>query len=231
MDDRQATLRIKFTGILGVFSHVDPKDPRVLIVAPNGIKNANDGPVAAPDDVLKTEGAPKEREFASSLDYEAQADGDHIYEHLTELKRRGEIDGPLVISNSCGLRRREPPTRALEDDPLAQVVLAAVDEGIPVVFGAGNHHHDELCRHDPTAAEPSTIWGVNSLDQVISVGAVDWNESNQDPTSSETPPGPPGRPGDASGPGSSTVRRRCGGSPSVGQPAGSHSSKRFPSGS
>ena len=202
MDDRQATLRIKFTGILGVFSHVDPKDPRVLIVAPNGIKKANDGPVAAPDDVLKTEGAPKEREFASSLDYEAQADGDHIYEHLTELKRRGEIDGPLVISNSCGLRRREPPTRALEDDPLAQVVLAAVDEGIPVVFGAGNHHHDELCRHDPTAAEPSTIWGVNSLDQVISVGAVDWNESNQDPTSSETPPGPPGRPGDASGPGS-----------------------------
>lgn len=48
MDDRQTTLRIKFTGILGVFSHVDPKDPRVLIVAPNGIKNANDGPVAAP---------------------------------------------------------------------------------------------------------------------------------------------------------------------------------------
>lgn len=105
-----------------------------------------------------------------------------IYEHLTELKRRGTIDGPLVISNSYGLRRREPPTQALEDDPLAQVVQAAVDEGIPVVFGAGNDHHDELCRHDPTAAEPSTIWGVNSLDQVISVGAVDWNDSNQDAT-------------------------------------------------
>lgn len=48
MDDKQITLRVKFTGILGVFSHADPKDPRLLIVAPNGIKNANDGPVAAP---------------------------------------------------------------------------------------------------------------------------------------------------------------------------------------
>lgn len=105
-----------------------------------------------------------------------------IYECLIDLKRRGEIPGPLVISNSYGLHRREPATHGPGEDPLTRVVRAAVDEGIPVVFGAGNHHHDELCRHDPTAPGPSTIWAVNSLEPVISVGAVDWNGSNQDPT-------------------------------------------------
>lgn len=48
MKQKRITLRVTFTGILGVFSHSDPEDPRVLIVSPNGIKNADDGPVAAP---------------------------------------------------------------------------------------------------------------------------------------------------------------------------------------
>lgn len=105
-----------------------------------------------------------------------------IYDHLIELKRCGVIGGPLVIGNSYGLRRREPLDHGPDQDPLVRVVRAAVNEGIPVVFGVGNNHHDEMGRHDPTAPGPDTVWGVNSLEEVISVGAVDWNESNQDPT-------------------------------------------------
>jgi len=51
------------------------------------------------------------------------------------------------------------------------------------VFAAGNNHwYLQDCKNDPEACTPNTIWGVNSHDMVISVGTVNENDSNQDPS-------------------------------------------------
>jgi serine protease AprX len=44
-----------------------------------------------------------------------------------------------------------------------------------VVYAAGNNHYDVLCNHDPTKCSSNTIWAVNSMDEVLSVGTVNWD--------------------------------------------------------
>ena len=105
-----------------------------------------------------------------------------IYDELIDAKRKGEIDGPLIISNSYGLYVCDPPAILPLDHPYLGIVLTAIEEGAVVVFAAGNNHYDVLCDHDPTACEPNTIWAVNSHDRVISVGTVNEKESNRDST-------------------------------------------------
>lgn len=105
-----------------------------------------------------------------------------IFDELVDLKRTGEIAGPLVISNSYGLYVCAAPARLPQDHPYLGVVLAAIDEGAFVVFAAGNNHYDVLCNHDPGACGPNTIWGVNSHDRVFSVGTVNAENSNRDPS-------------------------------------------------
>jgi serine protease AprX len=105
-----------------------------------------------------------------------------IYDELIAARRAGTLEGPLVISNSYGLYTCQAPTTLPEDHPYLDIVLTALDEGIPVVFAAGNNHWDVLCNHPPTACEPSTIWAVNSHERVISVGTVNRDNSNQDPS-------------------------------------------------
>jgi serine protease AprX len=106
-----------------------------------------------------------------------------IYDELITAKRDGRISSPLVISNSYGLYTCSPPNVLPRDHPYLKNVLAAVDAGITVVFAAGNNHADVICNFDPTADHPNSIWSVNSHDQVISVGTVDRNSSNQTPPS------------------------------------------------
>ena len=105
-----------------------------------------------------------------------------VFDELTDLKRRGEISGPLVISNSYGLYTCSAPDGLPEDHPYLDAVLGAVREGAFVVFAAGNNHYDVLCKHDPAACGPNTIWGVNSHDLVMSVGTVNESNSNRDPS-------------------------------------------------
>jgi subtilisin family serine protease len=68
-----------------------------------------------------------------------------------------------------------------QDHPYLQNILTAIDEGIPVVFAAGNNHHDVICNNNPNNCEPNTIWALNSHDRVISVGTVNAENSNRDP--------------------------------------------------
>ncbi len=105
-----------------------------------------------------------------------------VYESLIGLKQSGTLALPLVISNSWGLKSCQPDCDLPEDHPLTEIIQAAVEAGIVVVFAAGNHHADLLCKHDPKADRPSTIWGINSLDQVLSVGTVSRWGTNQDPS-------------------------------------------------
>jgi subtilisin family serine protease len=54
-----------------------------------------------------------------------------------------------------------------------------VKEGIVFVFAAGNAHADLCCKNPASNDSPNTIWATNSIDEVITVGTVDWEETNQ----------------------------------------------------
>lgn len=105
-----------------------------------------------------------------------------IYAELVSLKRSGDLDGPVVISNSYGLYVCSPPQGIPANHPYRDVVHDAIDEGMPVVFAAGNNHWDVNCNHNPAACSPNSIWAINSDPRVISVGTVNRDNSNQDPS-------------------------------------------------
>jgi subtilisin family serine protease len=105
-----------------------------------------------------------------------------IYDELIRALDIGQIAGPLVISNSYGLYTCVAPGLLPENHPYVRGVLDSVDRGAFVCFAAGNNHHDVLCKHDPTACAPNTIWGPNSHDRVISVGTVNRALTNCDPS-------------------------------------------------
>jgi serine protease AprX len=105
-----------------------------------------------------------------------------IYDRLLALRAAGRIPGPLVISNSFGLYSCAPTPGLPANHPYRNIVVAATQQGVPVVFAAGNNHFDVRCNYDPTASEPNTIWAVNSEDTVLSVGTVNADLTNQDPS-------------------------------------------------
>lgn len=93
-----------------------------------------------------------------------------IYKYLISLVENGIISR-LVINNSYGIRTKVAP-QIDHSDLFIKVVKEAVAKGIVVVFPAGNNHFIR-CGFDPTAHGPNSIWGANSLDEVICVGTVD----------------------------------------------------------
>lgn len=100
-----------------------------------------------------------------------------IYDSLIDRFEAGDT-GPLVISNSYGLYTCTAPSGLPADHPYLGIVREAVTRGITVVFAAGNNHADVLCNHPPAASQPNTIWGVNSIDEVLTVGTVNQNLRN-----------------------------------------------------
>jgi subtilisin family serine protease len=93
-----------------------------------------------------------------------------IYEHLIQLVERGEI-GRLVINNSWALRGSQAPQIDASNRLLA-IVRKAVSLGIIVVFAAGDNNNAAEVYSDSNRCT-NTIWGANSLDEVITVAAVD----------------------------------------------------------
>ena len=96
-----------------------------------------------------------------------------LYDWVLTLKRANTFSGPVVLSNSYGLGRCCPPAQLPENHPYTNIVRDLTADGIVVVFAAGNNHHK--CGHDPSQCSPNTIWAVNSLDEIISVGTVNWD--------------------------------------------------------
>jgi subtilisin family serine protease len=98
-----------------------------------------------------------------------------LYDWVLSKQKSGEITGPVVMSNSYGLYTCTAPAGLPQDHPYRQIVLDAVAAGIVVVYAAGNNHAAGVCNHDPTKCSPNTIWGANSIDEVLSVGTVNWD--------------------------------------------------------
>ena len=107
-----------------------------------------------------------------------------IYRHLIDRKRARAFPGGLVVSNSFGHNLCQAPTfgdgKPLpEAHPFVELVRECVKEGIVFVFAAGNAHADLCCNNAASSDTPNTIWATNSIDEVITVGTVNWDETNQ----------------------------------------------------
>lgn len=101
-----------------------------------------------------------------------------IYDQLIQHVDTGKIRN-LVVNNSYGAYQCSPPSISLTD-PFPSIVQRAINKGIVVVFAAGNNHV-AVCNNSAAHCGPNSIWGVNSLDDVISVGTVDENNRMDQP--------------------------------------------------
>ncbi len=102
-----------------------------------------------------------------------------IYTYLLTKYDSGAFPGGMVVSNSFGHYTCNAPAFP-DGHPYVDLVRSCVARGIVFVYAAGNNHATGLCQHPVTADHPNTIWATNSIDEVISVGTVNWNESNQE---------------------------------------------------
>ena len=99
-----------------------------------------------------------------------------LLDRVYELLVTGVIPKPAVVNLSLGFGGCQEPKKDLFHG-LIKVVRNLESIGVLVICAAGNNHL-EGCGFDPAADEPNTIWGVNSLDEVLTVGAIDWNGEN-----------------------------------------------------
>jgi subtilisin family serine protease len=121
--------------------------------------------------------APMARVFPCRHNF-TQNDAIKVLDRLRSMLLRNEIKKPLVLNCSYGWQCWKAPSLSLAH-PLLGIIQDLVGHGVVVVCAAGNNHDpglDASCDLDSDV--PDTIWGSNSLDEVICVGAVDWNGLN-----------------------------------------------------
>ncbi len=111
------------------------------------------------------------------------SDGDALSDALSAFQwaiDRHRADGtPHVLTNSWGMFQESwaPDYTRNPDHPFTRKVLEAIDEGIIVLFAAGNC--GATCpdgRCGPDSGPGRSIWGANGHQRVITVGAVNRNE-------------------------------------------------------
>lgn len=86
---------------------------------------------------------------------------------------------PQVLTNSWGIFEKswDPDYATNPNHPFTKKVIEAINEGILVLFAAGNCGDtcpDSRCKQDNGPGR--SIWGANSLPQVMTVGAVNKEE-------------------------------------------------------
>lgn len=101
-----------------------------------------------------------------------------IYDYLTTLVKSNEV-GRVITNNSYG---DYVCSETILPKQVADMLRTAVEAGIVTVFAAGNNHV-VICGNEPEACEKNTIWGMNSLDEVITVGTVNRENRMSDPPS------------------------------------------------
>jgi len=121
--------------------------------------------------------APEATILAARTNYRA-TDLYAIYDRLISKFGNGAIATPIVVNNSYAAGRCNASDELRRDHPYAEMCAKVVEAGITMVFAAGNNHADMLCGNAAAACGPSTIWGVNSMDEILSIGAVNWDRVN-----------------------------------------------------
>ncbi|WP_458718948.1 S8 family serine peptidase [Candidatus Nitrosocosmicus sp. R] len=116
--------------------------------------------------------------------YDLRITGDTLtsaYRNFDWAINRHKVDGtPHIITNSWGYYQREwDPNYTINPDHfLTRKVIEAINEGIIVLFAAGNCGGnpcaDDRCGSD--TGQGRSIWGANGHKQVITVAAVNKNE-------------------------------------------------------
>jgi|GEM_PF-3234003 len=98
-----------------------------------------------------------------------------IYDSIIEMRLNGILkDKPVVICHNFGAKDY---CNAPEiSDEILRGVLKANSLNMPVVAPAGNSHL--FCGNEPSSITPSTIWGINSRNEVLCVSTVDHELSN-----------------------------------------------------
>lgn len=91
-----------------------------------------------------------------------------IYDYLTSLA--ATIDGPLVATNSFGLKTGSPPPDPGQLD-FIDAMEDALDAGIFVFFSAGNNH--QSAGGLTSACDPNSIWLYKSRADVFPVATCD----------------------------------------------------------
>jgi subtilisin family serine protease len=94
---------------------------------------------------------------------------------------RHKLDGtPHIITNSWGYFQKswDPDYTTNPDHPVTRKVIEAIDEGIIVLFAAGNCGGNPCSdgRCDGDTGTGKSIWGPNGHKRVITVAAVNKNE-------------------------------------------------------
>jgi serine protease AprX len=112
--------------------------------------------------------APAAKVISCRSDFYTEQEVCDIYRHLINLVKRGRVTR-LVINNSYADRM---PLFINAGNPLIRLIQEAVQLGIVVVFCAGNNHNYRQRSRQPEYPF-GTIWGINSLDEVLCVGTVD----------------------------------------------------------
>jgi serine protease AprX len=107
-----------------------------------------------------------------------------LLDQLIKRVSKGELTGPLVVNASFGSDGQPKFTRR---HPYVAAIEHLVSMGVFVACAAGNNHPTDV---DPTAEEPDTIWGANSLDCVCCVGAVNWRNRNDEGVHAKSSRGP-----------------------------------------
>jgi serine protease AprX len=119
-----------------------------------------------------------------------QNDAIKVLDRLRSMILKNEVKKPLVVNCSYGWECCHPPSLSLAH-PLVGIVQDLVSIGVVVVCAAGNNHDPAVCPScDPAEDVPNTIWGTNSLDDVICVGAVNWQGLNTGGEHSKSSRGP-----------------------------------------
>lgn len=116
--------------------------------------------------------------------YDLRITGDTLssaYKNFDWAINRHKLDGtPHIITNSWGYYQKEwdPNYTTNPDHFLTRKVIEAINEGIIVLFAAGNCGGnpcaDNRCGSD--TGQGKSIWGANGHKQVITVAAVNKNE-------------------------------------------------------
>ena len=95
----------------------------------------------------------------------------NIYDYLSDLRNKDGLT--IVATNSYGRRVGTAPSPPGTGSTFPQALSDAIDNGIHVLFSAGNNH--ALAGGNPAACDPNSVWLHKSRADLLTVATCDLN--------------------------------------------------------